>query len=74
MHQPYQRIIVMHIAILAGGFFVMKLDSPLPLMIVLVMLKIFFDILLHKKSHKVETQEKNQGKDKTEQNKSGISG
>jgi hypothetical protein len=51
MHQPYQRIIVMHIAILAGGIFVMKLDSPLPLLIALVLLKIFFDLYLHKKSH-----------------------
>ena len=51
MHQPYQRIIVMHIAILAGGIFVMKLDSPLPLLIALVLLKIFFDLHLHKKSH-----------------------
>jgi hypothetical protein len=51
MHQPYQRIIVMHIAILAGGIFVMKLDSPLPLMIILVLLKITFDLHLHNKSH-----------------------
>lgn len=51
MHQPYQRIIVMHIAILAGGIFVMQLDSPMPLLIALVLLKIFFDLHLHKKSH-----------------------
>lgn len=51
MHRPYQRIFVMHIAILAGGIFVMKLDSPLPLLIALVLLKIFFDLHLHKKSH-----------------------
>jgi hypothetical protein len=51
MHRPYQRIIVMHIAILAGGIFVMKLNSPLPLLIALVLLKIFFDLHLHKKSH-----------------------
>jgi len=41
MHQPYQRIIVMHIAIIAGGIFVMKLNSPMPLMIILILLKIF---------------------------------
>lgn len=51
MHQPYKRIIVMHIAILAGGIFVMQLDSPMPLLIALVLLKIFFDLHLHKKSH-----------------------
>jgi hypothetical protein len=52
MHQPYQRIIVMHLAILAGGILVMQLDSPLPLLIILVGLKIAVDLYLHKKSHK----------------------
>jgi hypothetical protein len=51
MHKPYQRIIVMHIAIIFGGIFVMKLNSPMPLMIILILLKIFFDQYLHRKSH-----------------------
>ena len=73
MHQPYQRIITMHIAILAGGIFVLKLDSPLPLMIVLVLVKILLDLYLHKKSHNLET-----GKTKLQrgggvQGKTGIS-
>jgi hypothetical protein len=54
MHQPYRRIIVMHLAILTAGFLVMKLDSPLPLMIILIVLKIFFDLRLHNKSHRSE--------------------
>jgi hypothetical protein len=29
----------------------MQLDSPMPLLIALVLLKIFFDLHLHKKSH-----------------------
>jgi hypothetical protein len=62
MHKPYQRIIVMHIAILAGGIFVMKLDSPLPLMIILVLLKILFDLHLHTKSHR-EKPEKTKARD-----------
>ncbi len=53
MHQPYQRIVVMHIAIIAGSIFVMQLDSPLPLLVILILLKIFFDLYLHKKSHRV---------------------
>jgi hypothetical protein len=57
MHQPYQRIMVMHIAILAGGIFVLQLNSPLPLMIILVLLKIFVDLYLHKKSHRVKPPE-----------------
>jgi len=58
MNRPYQRIFVMHIAIIAGGIFVMQLDSPLPLLIILIMLKIFFDLYLHKKSHRVKSQKK----------------
>jgi len=56
MHQPYQRILVMHLAILAGGIFVMQLDSPLPLLIILVLLKTGIDLHLHKKSHRPTVQ------------------
>ena len=73
MHQPYQRIIVMHIAIIAGGIFVMKLNSPLPLLIILILLKIFFDLYLHKKSHRVKTQITKKEKDDKVQEKVGIS-
>ena len=74
MSQPYQRIIVMHIAIIAGGIFVMKLNSPMPLMIILILLKIFFDLHLHKKSHKIKTPgEKREKSDAEEQDKIGIS-
>ena len=54
MHQPYQRIVVMHIAIIAGSIFVMQLESPVPLLIILILLKIIFDLYLHKKSHRVK--------------------
>ncbi|MFC1844816.1 DUF6498-containing protein [Thermodesulfobacteriota bacterium] len=70
MHQPYQRIIVMHIAIIAGGIFVMQLNSPLPLLIILIMLKIFFDLYLHKKSHRPKKQ---MTEDDAAQEKMGIS-
>ncbi len=73
MHQPYQRIIIMHIAILAGGIFVMQLDSPLPLMIILVLLKITVDLYLHKKSHEVKPQKTKKGKDRQILDKVGIS-
>jgi hypothetical protein len=57
MHKPYQRIIVMHIAIIAGGIFIMKFDSPAPLLFILIILKIFFDLHLHKKSHKIKVKD-----------------
>ena len=61
MRQPYQRIIVMHIAILAGGVFVMTLDSPLPLLIILIFMKIWVDLYLHKKSHNRQIKKINKG-------------
>ena len=73
MHQPYQRIVVMHIAIIAGSIFVMKLNSPLPLLIILILLKIFFDLYLHKKSHKTKAQKTKKTEDDAVQGKVGIS-
>lgn len=44
MGQPYSRVIVMHIAIIAGGFITMSLGS---LVGVLIILKTIIDIKLH---------------------------
>lgn len=63
MHQPYERIIIMHVAILAGAVFVMNLNSPMPLLIMLILFKIFFDLHLHKKSHRVKMLQTEQKKD-----------
>lgn len=52
MSQPYQRIMVMHVAIIAAGIFVMKYNSPMPMLIILIFLKIVFDIFLHRRMHK----------------------
>jgi hypothetical protein len=68
MQQPYQRIFVMHLAILGGGIFVMKLNSPVPLMIILILLKISFDLYLHKKSHRSA----NQAKDRKAKSRKGV--
>jgi hypothetical protein len=51
MNAPYRRIAVLHIAIIAGGFLVAKMGSPLGLLVVLVALKIGMDIILHNRSH-----------------------
>jgi hypothetical protein len=52
MMRPYKRIVLMHVAIIAGGVFVMKLGSPVGLLCVLIFLKIGMDIWLHVKSHR----------------------
>ena len=52
MKAPYQRIVVMHIAVIAGSFLVVRLGSPLGLLFALVALKTGMDIMLHNRSHR----------------------
>ena len=52
MASPYGRVAVMHIAILAGGFFAMTVGSPAVLLAVLVVLKTALDVKLHNRSHR----------------------
>jgi hypothetical protein len=52
MASPYGRVAVMHIAILAGGFFAMTVGSPAVLLAVLVVLKAVLDVKLHHHSHR----------------------
>lgn len=52
MAAPYARVVVMHIAIIAGGFALAALKSPAALLLVLVVLKTFLDIKLHLYEHR----------------------
>ena len=52
MGQPYARVVVMHITILAGGFLLMALGSPIALLLVLIVLKTAIDIKFHLREHK----------------------
>ena len=52
MQQPYKRIVLLHVAIIAGGFGVMALGSPLPLLVLIVIGKIALDIHLHRREHR----------------------
>jgi hypothetical protein len=47
MSQPYGRIMVMHFAILFGGFVIMALHSPVAGLLLLVVLKTAFDLGSH---------------------------
>ncbi len=51
MFQPYARIVVLHVAIIAAGVPVMLLGSPMPLLVLLIVGKTLFDITLHRRSH-----------------------
>jgi hypothetical protein len=51
MKAPYKRVAVLHVAVIAGGFLVQRLGSPLGLLLALVAIKIVMDISLHRRSH-----------------------
>ena len=52
MIRPYGRIVVLHITIIIGGFLVLSLGSPLAGLILLILLKVTFDLRAHVKEHK----------------------
>lgn len=52
MVQPYGRIVLLHVTIIAGGVPVMLLGSPVPLLCILIGLKVVIDIGLHVRSHR----------------------
>ena len=52
MFAPYSRIIVLHIAILVGGFAIVALGSPKFMVLLLVIGKIGIDLKLHLRSHR----------------------
>jgi hypothetical protein len=51
MAAPYGRVVVLHLAILLGGFAAMALGSPLWALVVLLGLKIGLDLKAHLKEH-----------------------
>jgi len=52
MGAPYKRVVVLHVAILAGGWAAAVMDSPLPMLLVLVVLKTGLDAVLHLREHR----------------------
>jgi hypothetical protein len=55
MQQPYGRVIVLHITIIAGGFLVAILQSPGVGLLLLVALKIGLDLRSHLREHRWDT-------------------
>ncbi len=51
MFSPYGRVVVLHIAILFGGFAIMSLGSPIALLVLFVILKTALDLAMHIRSH-----------------------
>ena len=50
--QPYQRVILLHVTVLAGGFVVMLLGQPLLALVLLVLLKTAVDLRAHIQEHR----------------------
>lgn len=48
---PYKRVFIMHAAVILGSVLVVKLNSPIWLVCMLVLLKLVIDILQHNKAH-----------------------
>lgn len=51
MTRPYVRVVVLHVTILAGGFIVAALGSPLPALALMVLLKTAVDVRAHLAEH-----------------------
>jgi hypothetical protein len=51
MSQPYARVVVLHVAIIGGGFVVMALGAPVFGLLLLVVLKIAMDLSAHLREH-----------------------
>jgi hypothetical protein len=51
MGEPYGRIVFMHLVLIFGGFLVMLLGSPVPVLIAVIGLKIWFDLRAHIRQH-----------------------
>jgi hypothetical protein len=49
---PYKRIIVMHLTVILGGWIVLALGTPVPALLVLVVLKLIVDMRAHRREHR----------------------
>ena len=48
---PYGRVVILHVAIMAGAMPVLALGSPAPLLVALIAMKTVVDIVMHQRSH-----------------------
>lgn len=52
MALPYRRMMITHVALIAGGFFLMETGQPLAGLVFLILMKIALDLTFHNKEHK----------------------
>lgn len=51
MHQPYARVVVLHVALIGSGLLIQALGTPLAGLVFLVVLKIAVDVVAHRREH-----------------------
>jgi hypothetical protein len=52
MHQPYRRVVVLHLVIIGGAFVVMLLGEPMAALVLLVVIKTAVDLVAHRREHR----------------------
>jgi hypothetical protein len=52
MQAPYGRVVALHVTIVVGAFLVGSLGSPLPALVLLVVLKTGIDVVAHLREHR----------------------
>lgn len=53
MAMPYKRMIITHVALIIGGFFLINQGQPVVGLAILVLLKIVLDVVFHLREHRV---------------------
>ena len=51
MALPYRRMMITHVALIAGGFFLVERGQPLAGLVFLIALKIALDLIFHRREH-----------------------
>ena len=51
MGLPYKRMVITHVALILGGFFLIQNDQPFVGLVILVLLKIALDVTFHRREH-----------------------
>jgi uncharacterized membrane protein YqhA len=51
MGLPYKRMVITHVALILGGFFLIHNDQPFAGMVILILLKIALDVTFHRREH-----------------------
>jgi len=51
MSLPYKRMMITHVALIAGGFLLTRLDEPTVGLLMLLAMKVALDVVLHRREH-----------------------